>query len=224
MCASFSSEKKREEDAMKFRSFGLLAIMAFSMAMAPGQSHAANLTLLVSFCTLSNCIDGVNPYAGLYDAAGNLLGTTAYGGAYDHGTVFEIAKTTGGYASSPIILVSFNGTDGNVPVARLIADASGNLLGTTEGGGAYGSPYGYGTVFEIAKTHNGYSSTPTTLVSFNEADGATPFGDLIADTEGNLFGTTEGVGRTNICTSVRNMDTARCSRSPKPTAVMPVPP
>ena len=161
------------------------------IALASGQPHAADLTRLVSFCTLTNCPDGENPYAGLYaDANGNLLDTTAYGGAYDHGTVFEIPKTTSGYASSPIILVSFNGTDGNVPVAGLIADASGNLLGTTEGGGAYGSPYGYGTIFEIAKTHDGYSSTPTTQVSFNEADGAGPHAGLIADASGNLFGTT----------------------------------
>ena len=52
-------------------------------------------------------------------------------------TEFEIAKTTTGYASTPTILVSFNGTDGSNPWAGLIADARGNLFGTTENGGTY---------------------------------------------------------------------------------------
>ena len=51
--------------------------------------------------------------------------------------MFEIAKTAGGYASTPTTLVSFNGTDGDwTRYAGLIADANGNLFGTTAGGGA----------------------------------------------------------------------------------------
>jgi hypothetical protein len=80
------------------------------------------------------------------------------GGPNNEGTVFEIAKTAHGYASTPTTLVSFNGTDGAYPEARMIADAHGDLFGTTF---AYG-PNGYGTVFEIAKTADSYASTPTT--------------------------------------------------------------
>ena len=54
----------------------------------------------------------------------------------------------------------------------------------------YGGANGIGTVFEIAKTAHGYASTPTTLVSFNGTDGASPVGSLIADAHGDLFGTT----------------------------------
>jgi len=73
-------------------------------------------------------------------------------------------------AANPTLttLVNFNGTDGAGPIAGMIADANGNLFGTTEGGGAYE----YGTVFEIAKTAAGYASTPTTLVSFDGTNGA----------------------------------------------------
>jgi hypothetical protein len=71
----------------------------------------------------------------------------------------------------------------------LIADAHGNLFGTTAGGGAYPID---GTVFEIAKTALGYNSSPTTLVNFNGANGAEPTSSLIADHQGNLFGTTTG--------------------------------
>src|SRR6266481_1304331 len=175
------------------RSLRLTALALAVAALAPGQSRAANLTPLVSF----NSTDGASPQAGLIaDANGNLFGTTASGGANDGGTVFEIAKTAGGYASTPTVLVSFcaqtnsNYTDGANPVAGLIADANGNLFGTTEDGGAKGQ----GPVFEIAKTASGYATTPTILVSFcvqtNCADGQHPRAGLIADANGNLFGTT----------------------------------
>src|SRR5438309_1496875 len=86
-------------------------------------------------------------------------------------------------------LATFNGYDGANPYGGLVADANGNLFGTTLSGGANGN----GTVFEIAKTATGYASA-TTLVTFNYADGANPFGGLIADANGYLFGTTSGGG------------------------------
>ena len=112
------------------------------------------------------------------------------GGAAGDGTVFEIAKTTGGYANTPTTLVSFNATDGANPWGGLVADAAGDLFGTTEGGAANG----VGTVFEIAKTGGNYASTPTTLVTFNGTNGGTPIAGLIADAAGDLFGTTWGGG------------------------------
>jgi uncharacterized repeat protein (TIGR03803 family) len=149
--------------------------------------YASAPTTVVRF----NVADGVDPQAGLIaDANGDLFGTTADGGANDDGAVFEIAKSAGGYASMPTTLVSFNGTNGADPPANLIADANGDLFGTTAGGGANGD----GTVFEIAKTARGYASMPTTLVSFNGTNGADPIASLIADANGDLFGTTEGGG------------------------------
>jgi hypothetical protein len=155
--------------------------------------YAAAPTTLVSF----NSTDGANPYAGLIaDANGNLFGTTSSGGVSGNGTVFELAKTSTGYAVTPTTLVNFNSTDGANPHAGLIADANGNLFGTTSGGGGYGS----GTVFELAKTSTGYAAVPTTLVSFNYTDGAYPYAGLIADANGNLFGTTLGGGVTGAGT------------------------
>jgi hypothetical protein len=100
--------------------------------------------------------------------------------------VFEVVKTGAGYSSTPIILVNFDGSNGFNPTGSLIADANGNLFGTTYGGA--------GTVFEIVKSAAGYSSTPITLVNFNNANGTKPYGDLLADANGNLFGTTSGGG------------------------------
>ena len=147
----------------------------------------ATLTTLASF----KGADGKNPQGSLIaDAAGDLFGTTAFGGANGDGTVFEIVKTAGGYASAPRILASFTGADGAYPQCSLTIDAAGNLLGTTPNGGANDD----GTVFELAKTRHGYASVPTALISFTGADGVNPQGGLTADAAGNLFGVTESGG------------------------------
>jgi len=140
--------------------------IAFEIANT-GIGYAGTPTILVSFYYTS----GGPPYAGLItNAAGDLFGTTGYGGTIGEGSVFEIANTRTGYAGTPTTLVSFNGTNGADPYAGLIADAAGNLFGTTSGGGANGD----GSVFEIANTGTGYASTPTTLVSFNDTNGYAP--------------------------------------------------
>jgi uncharacterized repeat protein (TIGR03803 family) len=87
-----------------------LAAMARSIFQQVGATEVAQpeLTTLVSF----NQANGANPFGSLIaDAHGDLFGTTGGGGANNHGTVFEIAKTANGYASTPITLVSFNGTN-----------------------------------------------------------------------------------------------------------------
>jgi uncharacterized repeat protein (TIGR03803 family) len=124
------------------------------------------------------------------DAHGDLFGTTLIGGSTTSSTVFEILKTTDGYDSTPKTLVSFDGADGDELPAGLIIDADGDLFGTTRAGGADG----VGTVFEIAKTPSGYASMPTTVLSFNEADGGIPLASLVADASGDLFGTTYAGG------------------------------
>jgi hypothetical protein len=96
-------------------------------------------------------------------------------------------------------LVKFNGANGMIPFAGLIADAHGDLFGTTLEGGANvttNASYGFGTVFEIAKTAHGYASAPTALVSFNGTNGSILDGSLITDAHGDLFGTTQFGGST----------------------------
>jgi uncharacterized repeat protein (TIGR03803 family) len=99
----------------------------------------------------SNSIDGNAPVGSLVrDAAGNLYGATGYGGAYNYGTVFELAHTAHGWRER--ILHSFNsdGVDGYYPGSGGVTiDSSGNLYGTTENGGAYGTVFTGGTVYEI---------------------------------------------------------------------------
>ena len=163
----------------------------------------AVLTTLTSFGGFIG--DGGNPVSGLImDANGDLFGTTFYGGAsatggYPYGTVFEIAKTATGY-SGHTILVSFDPTTGIGPFGSLVMDANGDLFGTTTGSFAGTSDHPEGTVFEIVNNATGYASTPTTIVSFNGTDGSTPFGNLLIDATGDLFGTTSSGGTNGVGT------------------------
>jgi uncharacterized repeat protein (TIGR03803 family) len=146
--------------------------------------YANEPTMLVSFSGPSG--DGAYTTAGLIaDAAGDLFGTTVYGGLYGDGTVFEIKNSAAGYASTPTTLVSFDVTNGEMPEGGLIADANGDLFGTTYNGGEYS----LGTVFEIPDTGGSYG-TPITLANFGFTNGSGPTGDLIANGAGDLFGTT----------------------------------
>jgi uncharacterized repeat protein (TIGR03803 family) len=136
---------------------------------------SGTLTTLASF----GGTNGADPRSALIlDSNGNLYGATVGGGASNDGTVFELAAGSGTITA----LASFNGTDGANPHGALIMDSSGNLYGTTEAGGASGD----GTVFEVAAG----SGTITTLASFNGTDGANPYGTLVMDSSGNLYGTT----------------------------------
>jgi len=93
--------------------------------------------------------DGEYPWASLVmDKAGNLYGTTAGGGKYNAGAVFEVSPQ-----GAETLVYSFaGGSDGADPVAPLIMDKAGNLYGTTQmGGTGTACENGCGTIFEIAK-------------------------------------------------------------------------
>jgi uncharacterized repeat protein (TIGR03803 family) len=142
--------------------------------------------------------DGATPVAPLImDAAGNLYGTTEYGGLFGYacgpngcGTVFKIDA-----AGKETVLYQFTGTpgqDGMNPEQGLALDSKGNLYGTTFQGGFYDiSGNSYGIVFKITP-----AGKETILHSFNPTappydDGGWPLGgSLVRDSAGNLYGTT----------------------------------
>lgn len=150
-------------------------------------------TLLYSFCSTTNCVDGTNPEGGLIlDTAGNLYGTAESGGGHGAGVVFELERGSNGKWKEKV-LHNFNtvGTDGYYPLSSLVFDASGNLYGTTEWGGAYNS----GTVFRL-KPGTNHKWTEKILHSFsdNGTDGSAPYAALVFDKAGNLYGTTTAGG------------------------------
>jgi hypothetical protein len=158
---------KRKFRIISRRGLAAAALVAAALGVVP--ARAATPTVLYSFCAQSNasgiCTDGVYPLAGrLADTAGNLFGTTQSGGAHGGvnaggivlgGTVFELTKSgtlTTLYSFCAQLNASGSCTDGNQPHAGLIADAKGNLFGTTEIGGANGlatAGVGAGTVFKL---------------------------------------------------------------------------
>jgi uncharacterized repeat protein (TIGR03803 family) len=139
-------------------------------------------------------VDGAYPHAGLiFDAAGNLYGTTHSGGTHnascsnDCGTVFELTPSAGGTWTEKVLYDFYSiRTDGAFPASSLIFDGAGNLYGTTIFGGASGA--GNGTVFELTPAAGG-GWTERVLYSFG-ADGIWPYAGLIFDAAGNLYGTT----------------------------------
>lgn len=139
--------------------------------------------------------DGAYPYAGLtLDSAGNLYGTTHDGGACGLGTVFELLKSSGGYTEQVLHSFGCTATDGWYPYAGVIMDSAGNLYGTAESAGDSTAcdGFGCGIVFELINSNGDYNEK--LLYSFTGTDGQEPSGDLIFDSSGNLYGTTQEGG------------------------------
>ncbi len=132
---------------------------------------------------------GQLPWAGLVgDSSGNFFGATTAGGANGGGTVYQLSPSGGGWTYSSIYTFAAGGG----PVSNLTIDSSGNLYGTTPGGGAFG----HGTVFKL--THSGSAWIYASLHDFTGgSDGAQPSGSVVLDANGSVYGTAYGGGSSN---------------------------
>jgi uncharacterized repeat protein (TIGR03803 family) len=156
--------------------------------LAPNPDGTWTESVLHSFP--ENRTDGIEPYAGvIFDAAGNLYGTTQEGGAYFSGVVFKLAPDPDGTWTESVLYTFTGGADGGGPRAGMIFDATGNLYGTTAGGGSAKCGDGCGAVWKLARNPNG-TWTESILHAFTGADGDSPSAGVIFDAAGNLFGTT----------------------------------
>ena len=118
----------------------------------------------------------------VFDAAGNMYGTTIYGGN-GSGNVWQLTRSNGVWTATSIH--DFNGNDGSSPQTGVILDAQGNVYGTAWQGG----PHGNGTVYKLVNTGSGW--TFQVLYDFpNAADGSGPSATPIMDAAGNLYGAT----------------------------------
>jgi uncharacterized repeat protein (TIGR03803 family) len=130
----------------------------------------------------------------LFDAQGNLYGTTFYGGpglcvSIGCGVIFQLSPTTSGPWSETLLYIFKGLGDGGIPSGPLSVDANGNLFGTTTVDGASNDG---GTIFELSPSAGTW--TFSTLFSFDgrvsSETGLNPDGGVILDDAGNLYGTT----------------------------------
>ena len=158
-----------------------------------GKDGAWKEKVLYEFCSAENCADGIGPEGSLlFDAAGNLDGTTFLGGAAI-GTVFQLVPGEKGDWTENVLYnfcTVVACADGATPSGTLAEDADGNIYGTTQGGGSIG----YGTAFELTPGASVGHWTEKVLVSFTGKNGLLPIAGLTLGTNGNLYGTVGGGG------------------------------
>jgi len=154
--------------------------------------------------TFGEGTDGRQPYAGVvFGAKGTLFTSTYYGGVNDYGALVELMRGSDGKWKAKVLhSFSNNGTDGTYPMAGPILDNAGNLYGTTWMGGSADCTRQFGLcgiVFELRPGPKG-KWTETVLHSFlpNGVDGVGPCDSLVFDQKGNLYGTTDAGGTSDL--------------------------
>jgi uncharacterized repeat protein (TIGR03803 family) len=158
--------------------------------LSPNGHGGWNSTVIHTF---SDPKKGDSPNSPLVSAGiGQLYGTTQSGGAYNSGTVYALIQGKKGKWSEKL-RHSFknNGNDGETPEAGVVLDSVGNIYGTTTEGGK--RPYGHhGTVFLVG----GGTRSDALLWNFYgpPKDGQYPTTNLILDSKGTLYGTTNTGG------------------------------
>ena len=146
--------------------------------------HTAKEKVLYSFCAKSDCADGEGPFNLILDAAGNLYGTTLYGGE-GNGVAFELSPQADGTWTEKVLhtFCSFNHcSDGAQPSGGLVFDEHGNLYGATG--------FNCGVVFRLKPRPDGTWSEKVLHKFQMEKDGCGPTGNLALDAKGNVYGTT----------------------------------
>ena len=126
-------------------------------------------------------LDGANPGFGnlVFDQAGNIYGTTTFGGFGTFGVVYELTPSNGVWTES--ILFYFDQETGYLPYSGVIFDSSGNLYGTTSG---HNAGRDAGVVYELSPSGSGWTENILSDVDL----GAATCGGVVMDGQGNLFG------------------------------------
>lgn len=134
--------------------------------------------------------DGDSPQWGdlVFDQAGRMYGTTEFGGSGAEGTVYRLVQSQGTWTESVIYSFADEGGSGILPESGVVLDSSGNLYGTTYGGGN-----GWGTVYELSLV--GSTWVRSDLYTFQgSTDGIAPYSGVVFDQQGNLYGATTAGG------------------------------
>jgi uncharacterized repeat protein (TIGR03803 family) len=133
------------------------------------------------------------PYGGLiFDKAGNVLGTTYYGGANGVGSVYRLSHHPDDSWDEKVLYSFKGGKDGASTTTTLVFDAAGNLHGTTSEGGNAGC--GCGVIFKLTHGGNGKWKESVSHRFQSVPDGAYSYYGMTPDGLGNFFGTTAAGG------------------------------
>jgi uncharacterized repeat protein (TIGR03803 family) len=143
--------------------------------------------------------DGSWPNSALiFDSQGNLWGTTLKGGKYDGGTLYELTPNGDGtWAKTFLYQFNQRGPGGWSPRGKLAVDAQGNMYAVTENGGKFN----HGTAWKFTISVEGGGSFAPIHQFGSGVDGADPFGGVVSDAQGNIFGTTINGGKTGAGTA-----------------------
>jgi hypothetical protein len=115
--------------------------------------------------------------------SGEIYGTTGAGGSYNQGVVYQLKHSNGNWSETTLYDFT-GGNDGGQVFAGVTLDPAGNIFGAA----AYYGTGSYGAVIKLAKQKSGYKET--TLQDFTGSDGGYPYGNIMVDAKGNLYGTT----------------------------------
>ena len=179
----------------------LLGALMIVLAVQPSHAQTSEAPTFQVIHNFTAGGDGAHPYSTLtLDPAGALYGTTTWGGPnncsppYECGTIFKLSPRSSGWVLQTLYTFDpGSGQDGYSPAGQLARHSSGILYGTTSSGGAKGD----GSVFALKPSPTRPVSVlapwkETRIHDFNFADGDLPnTGDVLLDSEGNLYGTTQ---------------------------------
>jgi uncharacterized repeat protein (TIGR03803 family) len=184
----------------KARVHHLLFSAALATVLLVASAYGATEKVLFAF----DIANGEYPYNGvIFDQAGNLYGTTFYGGSTGCagagcGVVFKLTPASNGDWTESTLYTFTGEADGNHPYSRLIFDKAGNLYGTTYG--AYDGGAGFGTAYRLSPNQDGSWSFSLLHTFGSGSDGVQPNGPLGFDNAGNLYGVTFTGGTANLGT------------------------
>jgi uncharacterized repeat protein (TIGR03803 family) len=155
--------------------------------LSPNSGGAWTETILYSF----GPHDGHIPNGVVSDKSGDLFGTNFGGGQNGYGAIFKLSS-----AGQETLLFNFGGSgvNGEIPRSGLTFDPAGNLYGTTE----YVTVGGIGEVFQLTPNLQGGWTKKSLHVFAGGSDGSQPFGNVILDARGHVYGTT-WTGGTGNC-------------------------
>jgi uncharacterized repeat protein (TIGR03803 family) len=165
--------------------------------LTPNQGNTWSESPIYSFPVNQDQLGPTLPSGVTFDSSGNLYGTRYFGGTLGWGAVFELTPNPDGSWTENTPYNFTDGLDGGNPTGGVTFDSAGNLYGEASRGGSFACPeYGCGVIFKLAPSPSGgwEYAVAYTFDGIDGRKGTAPYGGLVFDTVGDLYGTTNTGG------------------------------